>query len=148
MEVLKDGTELHLESFCLADAELRLEGADDPMFVMLKAQYADVLGEAPQGKPPDSCLELELETGDARMPRSRPLKLSCPMASSRSCAHNSSTCPTAAGSSIRPQDTLWQSCSPASRSWRICYDYRGLNAITRPAVEPLPHIDALLLDGT
>jgi hypothetical protein len=32
-------------------------------------------------------------------------------------------------------------------SWRICYDYRGLNAITRPAVEPLPHIDALL-DGT
>ena len=32
-------------------------------------------------------------------------------------------------------------------TWRICYDYRGLNAITRPAVEPLPHIDALL-DGT
>ena len=29
-------------------------------------------------------------------------------------------------------------------SWRICYDYRGLDAITRPAVEPLPHIDALL----
>jgi hypothetical protein len=29
-------------------------------------------------------------------------------------------------------------------SWRICYDYRGLNAITRPAVELLPHIDALL----
>ena len=32
-------------------------------------------------------------------------------------------------------------------SRRICYAYRGLNAITRPAVEPLPHIDALL-DGT
>ena len=32
-------------------------------------------------------------------------------------------------------------------TWRICYDYRGLNAITRPAVKPLPHIDALL-DGT
>jgi hypothetical protein len=31
--------------------------------------------------------------------------------------------------------------------WCICYDYRSLNAITRPAVEPLPHIDALL-DGT
>ncbi len=29
-------------------------------------------------------------------------------------------------------------------TWRICYDYQGLNAITRPAVEPLPHIDALL----
>ncbi len=36
-------------------------------------------------------------------------------------------------------------------TWRICYDYsdRGFNAISRrrPAVEPLPHIDALL-DGT
>ena len=29
-------------------------------------------------------------------------------------------------------------------SWHICYDCRGLHAITRPAVEPLPHIDALL----
>jgi hypothetical protein len=34
-------------------------------------------------------------------------------------------------------------------AWRICYDYPGLNAIARPAVEPLLHtgIDALL-DGT
>ena len=32
-------------------------------------------------------------------------------------------------------------------SWRICYHYRGLNAVTRPAVEPLPHTGALL-DGT
>ena len=32
-------------------------------------------------------------------------------------------------------------------TWCICYDYRGRHAITRPAVEPLPHIDALL-DGT
>lgn len=29
-------------------------------------------------------------------------------------------------------------------SWRICYDYRGLNAITEPQLEPLPHIDQLL----
>ncbi len=29
----------------------------------------------------------------------------------------------------------------------ICYDYRGLNAITPPAVEPLQHINSLL-DGT
>jgi hypothetical protein len=28
--------------------------------------------------------------------------------------------------------------------WRICYDYRGLNVIRRPAVEQLPHIYALL----
>ncbi len=29
-------------------------------------------------------------------------------------------------------------------TWRICYDYRGLNAISWPAVVPLQHIDALL----
>ena len=29
-------------------------------------------------------------------------------------------------------------------SWRLCYDYRGLDAITEPLVEPLPHIDTLL----
>ena len=32
-------------------------------------------------------------------------------------------------------------------SWRICYAYWGLNTITLPAVEQVPHIDALL-DGT
>ena len=47
VEVLKDGTELHLASFCLADAELRLAGADDPAFTPLKSQYSDVLGGAP-----------------------------------------------------------------------------------------------------
>ena len=56
----KDGTDLHLASFCLAgpgDAELRLTGADDPAFkfTALKAQYADVrdvLGGTPPGMPP------------------------------------------------------------------------------------------------
>ena len=47
MEVLQDGTELHLASFCLADAELRLSGADDPAFAALKTKYADVLGAPP-----------------------------------------------------------------------------------------------------
>jgi hypothetical protein len=32
-------------------------------------------------------------------------------------------------------------------TWHICYNYRGLNAITLPAVELLPHID-VLFDGT
>ena len=30
------------------------------------------------------------------------------------------------------------------KTWQICYDYRGLNAITRKAIEPIPHIEALL----
>jgi hypothetical protein len=38
-------------------------------------------------------------------------------------------------------------CRTPDGTWHICYDYRGLSAITRPAVEPLPHIDSLL-DGT
>ncbi len=74
VEVLKDGTELHLASFCLADAELRLEGADDQAFAALKVTYADVLGGVPSGMPPDRCMELELETGSAPMPLSRPVK--------------------------------------------------------------------------
>jgi len=74
MEVLRDGTELHLASFGLADAELRLEGADDPAFAALKAEYADVLGGAPPGLPPERGMELVIETGDAPMPRSRPVK--------------------------------------------------------------------------
>ena len=36
VEVLKDGSVLHIASFCLTDAELRLEGADDPAFAELK----------------------------------------------------------------------------------------------------------------
>ena len=148
VEVLKDGTELHLASFCLADAELSLEGADDPAFAGLKVKYADVLGGAPAGMPPDRGMELELETGGAPMPRSRPVK----RLSDGELAE------------LRAQlidllDRGWIQHSTAGHaaavvfarkpdgSWRICYDYRGLNAITRPAVEPLPHIDALL-DGT
>ena len=146
--MLKDGTELHLASFCLADAELHLTGADEPAFAALKARYSDVLGGAPHGMPPDRGMELELETGDARMPRSRPVK----RLSDGELAE------------LRAQlidllDRGWIQHSTAGHaaavvfarkpdgSWRICYDYRGLNAITRPAVEPLPHIDALL-DGT
>ena len=93
-------------------------------------------------------MELELETGDARMPRSRPVK----RLSEGELAE------------LRTQlidllDRGWIQHSTAGHAaavvfarkpdgtWRICYDYRGLNSITRPAVEPLPHIDALL-DGT
>jgi hypothetical protein len=71
---LKDGSELHFAYFCLADAELHLTGADDPAFAALKGRYSDVLGGDPHGMPPDRGMELELETGDARMPRSRPVK--------------------------------------------------------------------------
>jgi hypothetical protein len=66
VEVLQDGTELHLASFSLADAELRLEGSDDVAFATLKAEYDDVLGGAPPGMPPDRGMELELETGNAQ----------------------------------------------------------------------------------
>ncbi len=69
--MLKDGTELHLASLGLADADLRLAGADDPAFAALKVECADELGGAPSGLPPDRGMELELETGGAPMPRSR-----------------------------------------------------------------------------
>ena len=40
----------------------------------LKAEYADVLGGAPPGLPPDRDMELVIETGEAPMPRSSPVK--------------------------------------------------------------------------
>jgi hypothetical protein len=77
-----------------------LEGADDPAFAALKAEYVDGLGGSPPGA-----------------------------------AWSSSSRRARRASRRKPDGT-----------WRICYDYRGLNAISRPAVtvEPLPHMDALL----
>ena len=72
MESPKDGAELHLASFCLAGTELCLAGADDAAFSALKVKYAEVLGGALPGMPPDRSMELELETGGAPMRRSRP----------------------------------------------------------------------------
>ena len=144
VEVLKDGTELHLASLG-PDAALRLNGRDNPAFEPLQQKFKDVLNGAPPGLPPDRGMELELETGSHPMPRSRPIKR---------LSDGELT-------ELRKQltdllDRGWIQHSTAGHaaavvfarkpdgSWRICYDYKGLNVITRPAVEPLPHIDALL----
>ena len=73
MEVLRNGTKLHLASFCLADTELSLEGADNPAFVALNAEYVDVLGGAPPGLPPDRGMGLVMEKGEP-MQRQHPVK--------------------------------------------------------------------------
>ena len=74
-----------------------------------------------------------------------------PEESWRGPADNCTTCSTAAGFSTRPPGTRRRRVAASvvfarkpDGSWRICYDYRGLNAITEPLVEPLPHIDTLL----
>ncbi len=106
MEVLRDGTELHLAPFCLADAELRLAGDDDPTFAALKVEYADVLGGAPPGMPPEQGMEFVTETGDAPMPRSRPVKRLSEGELAELCARSSSTSSTAVGFSTRRRGTL------------------------------------------
>ena len=123
---------LHLASLCLTDAELRLEGADDPAFAELKVRHADVLGGAPAGMPPDRGMELELETGGVPMPRSRPVKRLSEGELSELLAML-----------IDLLDRGWIQLSAAGHaaavvfarkadgSWQICYDYRGLDAITR-----------------
>jgi hypothetical protein len=60
--------------FCLADADLTLKGTDDPAFAAPRAGYADVLGGAPPGLQPARGVELVIDTGDAPMQRSRPVK--------------------------------------------------------------------------
>ena len=74
MELLAEGTELHLTSLRFADASLALEGQDHPDFAALKAEFADVLAGPPPGLPPDRGIELVLETGNLPMPRTRPIK--------------------------------------------------------------------------
>ncbi len=135
--------------------ELRLAGddSDDAAFAAaasaaLKVEYADVLGGAPPGLPPERGMEFVIKTGDAPMPWSRPAK----------------RLSEGGLSELRTQlvdllDLGWIQHSTAGHAasvvfalkpdgpWRICYVYRGLNAISQPAVEPLQHIDALL-DGT
>ena len=144
-ERLTDGTELHLASLRFVDTSLNLQGTDHPAFAALKSEFADVLGGPPPGLPPDRGIELVLETGDRPMPRTRPTK----------------RLSEGELSELRRQlldllDRGWIQPSTAGHaasvvfarkpdgSWRICYDYRGLNAITEPLVEPLPHIDSLL----
>ena len=148
-ERLTDGTELHLASLRFVDTSLNLQGADHPAFAALKSAFADVLGGPPPGLPPDRGIELVLETGDRPMPRTRPTKR---------LSEGELT-------DLRRQrldllDRGWIQPSTAGRaasvvfarkpdgSWRICYDYRGLNAITErqsePLIEPLPHILSLL----
>ena len=83
----------------------------------------------------------------SRMPRSRPLK-----------RLSDGELPELRAQLVDPLDCGWIQHSTAGHaaavvfarkpdgSWRICHDYRCLNATTRPAVEPLLHIDALLDD--
>ena len=144
-EILADGTELHLASLRFPDAALTLPGQDHPAFAALKEEFSDVLSPPPPGLPPDRGIELVLETGDRPMPRTRPLKRLSEgeLAELRKQLHD-----LLARGWIQPSTAGHAASVVFARkpdgTWRICYDYRGLNAITDPQVEPLPHIDALL----
>ena len=74
MEHLTDGTELHLASWRFANASIALEGQDHPDFAALKAEFANVLAEAPPGLPLERGIELVLEIGNRPIPRTRPIK--------------------------------------------------------------------------
>ena len=106
-----------------------------------------MLGGTP-GMPPGRGMELELETGDVRMPQSRQVKrlsngelaeLCAQLIDllDRGCIQHSTPGHAEAVVFARKPDG----------SWRICYDYRGLNAITRPAVGlPGPVVHSLTLE--
>jgi hypothetical protein len=145
---LGDGTELFLGTILPVEepAPTRADG-DPPEFVALAAEFADVLAGPPPGLPPDRGPEFELriETGSAPMPRSRPMK--------RWSQGELDECRRQVALLL---DNGWIRPSTASHaasvvfarkadgSWRFCQDYRGLNAITRRSVEPLPHVDQLV----
>ena len=145
VELLSDGTELHLASVRFVDTSLDLQGSDHPAFAALKAEYADVLGGPPPGLPPDRGIELVLDTGDRPMPRTRPVKR---LSEGELAELRRQLLDLLDRGWIQPS-TAGHAASvlfarKAHGSWRICYDYRGLNAITEHLVEPLPHIDVIL----
>ena len=73
---LPDSTELFVGSFALiAPDKPAVPYSEDPEFAALEEEYADVF-ELPKGLPPSRGREYELviDTGDAPMPKSRPLK--------------------------------------------------------------------------
>ena len=94
---------------------------------------------------PDRGMELELETGDSRMQRSRPVKRLSDgeLAELRTQLINLLDRGSIQHSTAGHAAALVFARNPDG-TWHICYDDRGLNAITRPALEPLSRIDALL----
>ena len=73
---LPDGTELFVGSFALvAPDKPAVPDSEDPEFAALAEEYADVF-ELPKGLPPSRGREYELviDSGDAPMPKSPPLK--------------------------------------------------------------------------
>ena len=123
------------------------DAPDPPEFAALASEFADVLGGPPPGLPPDRGAEFELriDTGDHPMPRSRPMK--------RWSQGELDECRQHVTALL---DNGWITPSQASHAasivfarkadgtWRFCQDYRGLNAITKKSVEPLPHVDQLV----
>ena len=132
-----DGTELHLR---LEDDKLTLAGKDHPGVACSGTRASSTTPPAP-----DRWIELCPKTGNRLMPPSRPVKRLF-------------------GGELTELDRQhhdlyergWIECSTTGHaaaavfvqnpdgSWRLCYDYRGLNAITEPLVEPLLHINTLL----
>jgi hypothetical protein len=64
LEVCRDGTKLHLASFCPAEAELHQAETetDGSAFVNLNVENTDVLGGAPGVMPRDHGMQLVLTT--------------------------------------------------------------------------------------
>ncbi len=99
------------------------------------------MGGPRRGIPPDRGIDLDLETGNRAMPRTRPVKrlLEGEPAEFRKqlidLLDRGWILPSTAGHAAsvvfaRKPDGTW-----------ICCDYRGLDVINGPLVEPLPHVD-------
>jgi len=143
---LPDGTELFVGAFSLVQPDAPPPGPDHPAFEALVQEYDDVFN-LPIGMPPDRGREFELviDTGDAPMPRSRPLK--------RFSQGELDECKKQiehllAMGWIQPSRASHAASVVFARkkdgTFRFCQDFRGLNSITKKSCEPLPHIDQLL----
>ena len=144
---LPDGTELFVGYFALvAPDKPAVPDSEDPEFAALAEEYADVF-ELPKGLPPSRGRDYELviDTGDAPMPKSRPLK--------RFSQGELDECRRQVAyllemGWIQPSRASHAAsvvfASKSDGTWRFCKDFRGLNQLTRKSCEPLPHIDQLI----
>ena len=155
--VTEDGTEIH--ALCarllplspevspnrLPDDRVECSGEDHPALHPVLQAFSAVLAGPPPGLPPARGISLQIDTGSHPMPRTRPL----PRISAGEMEElRVQLDDLLARGWIRPSTAghaaMLVFVRKPSGQWRICFDYRGLNSITVPQVEPLPHIDQLL----
>jgi hypothetical protein len=134
-------TEFELSLLQIVNNSLCLHDADNLGFETLHLEFTDVRDGPFLAQPPDWGIVQVLETGDRPEARTRPTKY---LSQDELTELRRPHLDLLDSGWVRP--STWGDATSAvfalqsDGSWRKCYDYRGLSAITGPLVEPVPHV--------